>query len=358
VFHGEKALDTFFVISGFLIGGLLIGEHKKTGAIDIKRFYSRRYLRLTPAYAAALVIVLVAGAEPAMKTPYLWTNIFYVNNFLTCDKMFMDWTWSLAVEEQFYLVLPLFLMTLFFRSKHKVVLLVLVFLASFGVRQYVLALHPHITSTSFAHHYFRNSPEFTCEYFESVYDNLYTRFGPFVLGVLVAYLHTCHGEKLKRLVASRVLVNDGLVCGALAICIALISAPIYDPDGDLSRAFLNAYAVSNRNVWGIAVSVAMVACLYPAGPISRAVARVLSARIWYPVAQLSYCTYLFHLGFVVLSYLIVTRIFQPGIEPKQALSFFGLAELGLTFVLTVLFSFAFGAIIYLLVERPFLNLRR
>jgi peptidoglycan/LPS O-acetylase OafA/YrhL len=76
------------------------------------------------------------------------------------------------------------------------------------------------------------------------------------------------------------------------------------------------------------------------------------------VAQLSYCTYLFHLGLVMVSYLLVAKLFHPGVDPKQALSLFALRELGLTLVFTVVMSFAAGSIVYLLVERPFLNLRR
>ncbi len=127
IWHGEKSLDTFFVISGYLIGGLLLGEHKKTGKLRLGRFYGRRYLRLTPAYVAAVLIVLATRAEPATKSAYAWANLLYVNNFLTCDKMFMDWTWTLAVEEQFYLVLPIFLLTLLFRTKHKLELMLALF---------------------------------------------------------------------------------------------------------------------------------------------------------------------------------------------------------------------------------------
>jgi peptidoglycan/LPS O-acetylase OafA/YrhL len=357
IWHGEKSLDTFFVISGYLIGGLLLGEHKKTGNLNLRRFYARRYLRLTPAYAAAVIIVLASGVEPAHKSAYAWANLLYVNNFLTCDKMFMDWTWTLAVEEQFYLVLPIFLLVLFFRTKDKVKVMLALFASSFAVRAYVLWLHPSITQTSFANHFFRDYPGFTCEYFESVYDNLYTRYGPFVVGVFVAWANLWHGGKLRRLFAGRFVSDAFLVTGA-AVCVALLSAPIYDADAHLSRSFLFGYAVVHRNIWAIAVGMGLLACLYANGPLSRAAARFLGARVWYPVAQLSYCTYLFHLGFVTVSYLVVAKILHPGVDPKQALSVFALPELGLTMVFTVMMSFAFGSIVYLLVERPFMNLRK
>ena len=357
IWHGEKSLDTFFVISGYLIGGLLLGEHRKTGKLRLGRFYARRYLRLTPAYVAAVLIVWASGAEPAHKSAYAWANLLYVNNFLRCDQMFMDWTWTLAVEEQFYLVLPLFLLILFFRTKHKVKVMLALFASSFAVRAYVLSLHPHITQTSFANHFFRDYPGFTCEYFESVYDNLYTRYGPFVVGVFVAWAKIWHGPNLRRLFA-RPFVSDVFLVTGAAVCVALLSAPIYESDAHLSRSFLFAYAVVHRNIWAIAACLGLLACLYPNGPLSRAAARFLGARVWYPVAQLSYCTYLFHLGFVTVSYLVVAKILHPGVDPKQALSVFALPELGLTMVFTVMMSFAFGSIVYLLVERPFMNLRR
>src|SRR5581483_4469017 len=194
----------------------------------------------------------------------------------------------------------------------------------------VLLRHPHVTETSFANHFFRNFPGFTCEYFESVYDNLYTRYGPFVVGVLLA---------------------------GVGLCLALMSAPVYRPDAPLGRSFLLGYAVLHRNVWSIGVGAGLLACLYPRGPSSRAAARVLGARVFYPVAQLSYCTYLFHLGLVVASYGVVSKLLHPDVAPRQALASFALPELALTMALTVLTSFAFGALVYLLVERPFINLR-
>jgi peptidoglycan/LPS O-acetylase OafA/YrhL len=357
IWHGEKSLDTFFTISGYLIGGLLFSEHERTGTVRLSRFYARRYLRLTPAYAAAVLIVWASGAEPPGKSAYAWANLLYVNNFLSCRQMFMDWTWSLAVEEQFYLVLPVFLLGLFFRTKHKLGLMIALFVSSFVVRAYVLSLHPHVTGTSFANHFFRNSPEFTCEYFESVYDNLYTRFGPFVVGVFVAWVSVRHGDELRRLFA-RPFVSDACLVAGAAVCVALLSAPIYQPDAPLSRRFLFAYAVVHRNIWSMAAGLGLLACLYPNGPLSRAAGRFLSARVWYPVAQLSYCTYLFHLGFVLVSYLAVARIFHPGVDPRQALSWFALPELGLTMVFTAMMSFTFGGVVYLFVERPFMNLRR
>lgn len=358
IWHGEKALDTFFVISGFLIGGALLAEHRTTGSIDVRRFYLRRYLRLSPTYAVALLLVWATGLESATKTRFIWANLLYVNNFLTCDKMFMDWTWSLAVEEQFYMLLPVFLVAAFFRTRHKAGLLAALFAASFAVRGLFVALHPHIVSTSFAHHFFRNSPAFSCEYFESVYDNLYTRFGPFVVGLTLAHVHLHHGHRLRDLLTSRPLVVDGLLCAGLAIAASLLAAPIYHPDVVLSRLFLTVYAVGHRNAWAVAVALVLLSALYPLTPLSRAVSSVLSARCWYPVAQLSYSTYLFHLGFVVASYGLVARTRHPGIDPKQALTLFGLPELALAFAATILLSFAFGAIVYLVVERPVINIRR
>jgi peptidoglycan/LPS O-acetylase OafA/YrhL len=68
--HGEKALDSFFVISGFLIGLMLLAEHERKGRIQLGRFFARRYLRLMPAYAVALAILLAAGNEGADKARY------------------------------------------------------------------------------------------------------------------------------------------------------------------------------------------------------------------------------------------------------------------------------------------------
>src|SRR3954447_1369415 len=129
-FHGGFiGVDVFFVISGFLITGLLVSEAERTGKVSLLGFYARRARRILP--AATLVIVVTVGvglyflsaveADGAIKDA-LWRTFFAANFKPAHDgtDYFQNDTppsplqhyWSLAVEEQFYVVWPLLVMLL------------------------------------------------------------------------------------------------------------------------------------------------------------------------------------------------------------------------------------------------------
>ena len=67
-----------------------------------------------------------------------WTNLLYVNNFIPVQEQFMGWCWSLAIEEQFYLLVPLFIVGLFKWIKQKLWFFITLFFLSFVVRFYVV----------------------------------------------------------------------------------------------------------------------------------------------------------------------------------------------------------------------------
>jgi peptidoglycan/LPS O-acetylase OafA/YrhL len=123
---GFIGVDVFYVISGFLITGLLLREGEETGKVDLLRFYARRMRRLLPAALVVIVATLVASA--LIVTPLRLTEIagdaaaaaLYVANFAfaidaadylaeQAPSPLLQY-WSLAVEEQFYLVWPLILL--------------------------------------------------------------------------------------------------------------------------------------------------------------------------------------------------------------------------------------------------------
>jgi peptidoglycan/LPS O-acetylase OafA/YrhL len=99
---GWAGVDLFFVLSGFLVGRLVLGEHRRTGRFDGRRFALRRALKLWPVLYVFLVIHAFAGAEP--WNSYLWQNALHVQNYAGTS---LSHLWSLAVEEHFYLALVL-----------------------------------------------------------------------------------------------------------------------------------------------------------------------------------------------------------------------------------------------------------
>lgn len=102
---GSVGVALFFTLSGFLITSLLIAEWRAQGRIDLPRFYARRAIRLYPAMLGVSAVCLVGGVP---LTSVLIT-VFYLSDFAVASGNMINpltHTWSLAVEEQFYLIAP------------------------------------------------------------------------------------------------------------------------------------------------------------------------------------------------------------------------------------------------------------
>lgn len=107
---GLAGVHLFFIISGFIITKLLVREYECDGRISLRAFYVRRFFRIVPPFAAYLaVLVLLSKAELVEVSPHdLWVGAVFLGNWGLFDSnsWLLAHTWSLAVEEQFYLLFP------------------------------------------------------------------------------------------------------------------------------------------------------------------------------------------------------------------------------------------------------------
>lgn len=115
--NGPLGVDLFFLISGFLITSLLLNEKQFNSKIDVKSFYIRRMLRIWPLYYFIIFFAYVFAhyytGEPFFRKD-IYPHLFFVSNFTMISanawcagKLFV--MWSLCIEEQFYLIIPLLL---------------------------------------------------------------------------------------------------------------------------------------------------------------------------------------------------------------------------------------------------------
>ena len=110
---GWSGVDLFFVLSGFLVGGLLLGEIRARGELDVKRFLIRRGFKIWPGYfvylaAAFAYLWLSQGLSLSSAFAKIAPNLIHIQNYMGAFIVVpLPHTWSLAVEEHFYLALPL-----------------------------------------------------------------------------------------------------------------------------------------------------------------------------------------------------------------------------------------------------------
>jgi peptidoglycan/LPS O-acetylase OafA/YrhL len=110
---GILGVKFFFVISGFLITGLLLKEIDKTSTVNLSKFYFRRTLRIFPPYYFYLFVLYVALRFDVVSfTESFTSSLTYTSNYFVPDTWNLLHTWSLSVEEQFYLVFPFVLIFL------------------------------------------------------------------------------------------------------------------------------------------------------------------------------------------------------------------------------------------------------
>lgn len=140
----------FFVISGYLITTLLLREKERSGTIDLRAFYARRSLRIFPVFLLFLGVVAVLQAPLDLLIPKAaWIGaLTYTTNFVTGagGSWWLGHSWSLGVEEQFYLTWPLAA-----RASRRVMVVVAVALVVLGpISRLLYLLAPQVTKWSLA----------------------------------------------------------------------------------------------------------------------------------------------------------------------------------------------------------------
>lgn len=347
VWHGDKGVDLFFILSGFLITSMLIKDHQKNQSLNFRRFYTHRMLRILPVYVFAVLLYGLPGGNNAEN---FWANLLFINNLLPAEEMFIPWSWSLSVEVQFYFIFPL-LLWFFYKTKQLLLLLISLFFTAVIYRYIVILQEADLYLQPIAAHIIEGTAGGNSLLFlESVYINLSTRIGPILLGSIMACLHHYHPEKVKETFAKHPHAFNLLFLFCLAGIITILYLPVFDIQAGFSASFNLHYLATNRNIFSLFVAILLMGAIYQAG-ISQWLNRFLSMPCWYPIAQTSYAMYLFHIPFVFLAFYLI----HGEVKDLHTLAIDGLV---LTVFLGTLFTFIFSCLVYIFIEKPFIHLYR
>lgn len=183
---GWVGVDFFFVLSGFLISGLLFREYQKYNSISFKNFFLRRGLKIYPPFVLLIVstVLLRTLAGEYVYQEGLIRELLFVQNYL--DGLW-NHTWSLAVEEHFYILLPLvFMLSLRFKKTNTAPFIwIPVAFAALAVTTLMLRIDTAA-----------NWPKFD---FKTHVFATHLRLDSLFCGVTISYFYHWHPERLKSL---------------------------------------------------------------------------------------------------------------------------------------------------------------
>jgi peptidoglycan/LPS O-acetylase OafA/YrhL len=187
---GWIGVDLFFVLSGYLIGGQLLAPLARDQRFKLGRFFTRRALRIMPAYFGVLVIYFLLPAwreYPEMSQP-LWKFLLSVQNIALHGGTAFSHAWSLAVEDQFYLALPFLLLFLYRRPRAAIIVPCLIVVGGILLRAFLDCKNPSIDGGVS----FRGFQAW-------IYYPTWTRLDPLVFGVVLAAIERFRPNWWQRL---------------------------------------------------------------------------------------------------------------------------------------------------------------
>ncbi len=303
------SLDVFFVISGVVIGYALIKELKDTESVNVSRFLMRRCARVYPLY---FLVILFCGLLSGSTFHNAWANILQVSNLLPVQYQHVPWAWSLAVDFQFYVI---FSVILWLISKN--------ILGKNGcyTLAFILFLMPIVSTALIVkfHHIHSLSPniynlrtEESWDYFNIGFSQLYVRSGPFLYGVLSAYLMVHHKNWLQKTIEN----IDKNIINFLAIALLLIMFFLLanDPIWFVNKAKMTWQTsthwslLTRRNIFSLVLCMLLLLAEYPKGIVMNLFLKMLSSTVLRPFGQLTFTTYMVHPIVITIGYTIFIAV--------------------------------------------------
>lgn len=299
---GAIGVDIFFVLSGYLITGLLVTEFNNTGAIDIRRFYVNRAIRLLPPlFLMLLAFVLIVCFLAPQSHPEMMALMaaFYVTDYSMAIWNFpqqLGHTWSLSVEEQFYLIWPFVVLFLVRLGRQKAIAVLIGLLAaSIGWRAIDAAIWDSWEWTNY-------------------------RFDTHMSGLVMGSLAVILDWRPKPALAEKLVRRAG--------SLLLVAMMLFPPQSALALGLLSPV---------VEVSATLFILALVAGP-ETTITRILSSRPFVYLGLLSYSIYLWHYPIAFA----LNGIFPPVVN---------------VLIVSAL-SIVISAISYRYVERPLRDARR
>lgn len=344
VWHAQGS-DPLFVVCGLLVSFSLFKEYERDKGINLMTFYQRRLTRIGPLFLLAILIYLPTDSD---NIKYVWSNLFFASNFFESQRTIIPVGWSLDLQMQFYLLLPLFYIYIFYKTPYKISFLVFLIVASSLWRLWVLYQHPSLYERPFYDVY--TDKDHARMLAQTLYYDLDMRIGGFIMGMLIAALHFYHAESITRFLQKHVVVNFFVLLTALGLIYISVSVPFHNKHAEYYQHFepwvnfiflgLTRYAYS----LGIAILIFLV--MVPSGA-SKIFERFFRAKIFYPFAQLIFPMYLFHFPFIIIAaacvYMTTDRELIVTIEVWQVFAIYAL---------TLLFSMIFSLLAHVYIEKP------
>jgi len=250
---GSLGVDLFFVLSGFLIGSLYWKEKSRFGQVDNWLFIRRRTFRTVPMYLLIMPLAYLP-VYLARSTPFDWKYLFFLQNY-NISMPFYVISWSLCIEEHFYLLLP-FLIPPVIRLPKPVLFPVIA----------LLLLLPTLLRMSL------HSEYVTSEGFGYYFTATHLRYEGLLVGVIVSYFVTYQPALLKNLIPYRWIIYVFTI-------VSVLSASLMSPFMKYSFSF---------SIASFAFSLSLCVAYYDQ------TYQISTHRINYLIAVSSYCIYLVH----------------------------------------------------------------
>jgi len=314
---GWIGVDLFFVLSGYLIGGQLLAPLARGQLINLRRFFARRALRIIPAYFVILAVYafLPSWREYQEMSP-VWKFVISVQNIGLHGGTAFSHAWSLAVEDQFYLLLPLILILVSRWPRVRFIIPGVIVLGGIMLRAFLARQNLAETGVSFRG-------------FQTwIYYPTWTRLDPLVFGVVLAAIEKFRPQWWRRLM--------NLAPWLLLPGLALIVYALYLGEGD--------YLAVAATIWQFPLLALGMAALLVCAVSPRLILRRIKIPGAAFIASIAYSAYL-------IQKLVIHFVAQLCSSHNIALTSV-VALLGVE-----LCVYAVATILFFAVERPFLQLR-